>query len=432
MANLSQKPSTHTVDAKSFFSNPYNAPFEGVKDAGTQHDTTQLAARAAAIFADKPYTQENKAVFWLCQILAGTAAAVSFATALFAFQYLLAHTVGAGLAWVGAGIICGVFEGLKFLFWRGVVKQRMRYKRAAVGGIIALVMLHIFSLAASCLGAYLIPQTTAGNPNVNAPNTAAVVIAQSEKVDGQLAEIDKQITAFLPHLTNANGKKSGSTAQQIAALRQQKDALLQQKKELSETIAAAQIADKALSEKALSENANSQQTMQILCVCIACAFELVYILCTVFVFYYLFRAFIDYSTHAAPSTAVAHAQPVAQPLQSTAGQPAAPVAQPAPSDTHHPRKIGFFGTDNSCATVAHPLRNPKKPQITAQTPYAITESNGVPVASVLGKLYTVDRVRSNYTANKSKSKSGGIYAEKATFWGRVLTELQRLGQEKNA
>jgi hypothetical protein len=427
MAKLSQNTQTPKNGVFSFFSNPFDAAHTAVKSAGADFDNSRLAAAAADIFADKPYDKEYSSVYVLTRILSAAAGAVSFFTALFALQFLLSYIVGNVVSWGGAVLFCGVLEFLKFLLWKRVVKTRLRYKKTAIGGLTVLFFLHLLSLATSLLGAFLIPSNGAAAVASEGANTAARYHSQIAQVDGQMGEIDKQITAFLPHVTAPNGKKSSSTAAQIAALRTQKDALLAQKKELAAGAETAAAADAHAAAAVAVDTASKLYTTQILCVILALVFELVYIACALFGFYYLFRAFIDYVADG-QSAPIADGEKIAVAQLATAGKDSAQrVFQDGQSPNSEPRKIGFFSEQNSCATVAQPPKQPKQPEnspITPQTPFIITESNGVPVASVLGKLYTVDRVRSNYTANKSKAPKGKIYADKAAFWERVLLQLQ--------
>lgn len=332
------------MNIKNFFENPFNRTFENVSAQGKEYEILQVGTAAEKLYCNKPYAKEYKGIYIATAVLSAFASLVSFATALFAFQSVLFYTVGTALSWGAAFVICAVFEILKTMFWRVTAKQKLRYKQTALGGIFALVLLHTVSLFSSGYGAYLIPanfKSEVIQVDSLGAKLANADLQNAENLDKQTAEIDKQISALQPYILTPSGKKSTVTAGQISTLQKQKTDLLEQKKAANDKLTALQITAQASAEKAEITRAAGADKAQIVCIVLAVSFELIYILCTLFACYYLYRVFVDKEAAAAdndsdnqPQTAKP-TKPI-QPQQG-GGQPAPP---PAKSE-NLPRKIGF-------------------------------------------------------------------------------------------
>jgi len=451
----------------SFFSNPFNKTFEGVKTAGENASLSRKEKRASEIYADKPFSREYENIASLAGILSIIAGLVSFATALFALQSILFFTVGNILSWGLAGALCLLFELLKTMVWKVTAKQKLRYKKAVGGLIITLVCLHLFSLFSSGYGAYIIPSSFAPpavqiDSSTTGAQIAKVDISELANIDKQLENTDKQISDLTPFILTPSGKKSSTTAKQISTLQAQKTALLAQKEAAKEVLKGTREKAEKADEIAASQHTKNTELIQLICICFAVFFELVYIAATLFLFYYDFRVFVDTGAAGAPVQTDAHlnnntdAHPQkldAHPLKLDA-HPLNTDAQPAPAASQpqilEPRKIGFF---NTVQTDAHP----QKAAAPAAKPAAkiageiageihkyefktaapagakipknyeiIIQNDSVILARVLAKLYTKDRVNSNLTAAKNKQVKGEPAATiRAAFWSEIKGKISQ-------
>lgn len=446
------------------FTNPYDAKNEKFTQLATDYQSEKLAQKAAKIYADLPYEKEYKSAYILSSCIAFGAGAISFFTAFFAAKFVLSFILGAGVATVCAAVLCLGFELLKAFIWQVTVKGKKRYQKTNAALIVVLVFLHVISLGASVFGAYILPNdammTGGENAHTSTLNTFDGA-KQLQNLDGQISQVDAQIAAYTPHLTKANGKKSSSTAAEIAALRTQKDALIKQREKAANT--ALQDSEKAKSDKETAqEKANAERGfIQLLCCILAAFFEVIYIFAVLFIFHYLFRVYLDSN-----AKTLLNAHPVANDAQSVAND-AHPVANDAhriaiaqnapqlPTQTppQTPRKIGFFYGENGCTTGAQTVRSEESTQIgndtasnddglndddtasndddtNGENTYILTFSNGVPVAKIGDKLYTIDRARSNCSAAKSKAnkvkKTPNKHGERAKFWADIVNDLSRL------
>jgi hypothetical protein len=328
----------------SFFENPFNNTFNSVSAEGKEYEITQVGTAAEKMYCDKPYAKEYKSIYITTAVLSIFASLVSFATALFAFQSILYFTVGTVLSWGAAFAICALFEVLKMLFWAVTAKQKLRYKQTALGGIFALVLLHTVSLVSSGYGAYLIPSNFKGEQikiDSLGAKLANADFKNAENIDNQTGEIDKQISALQPFILTPSGKKSSVTATQITTLQKQKTDLLQAKKEANDKLNALQITAKEDAAKSENARAAGANNAQLVCVILAVSFELIYILCTLFACYYLYRVYIDKkAAQPLAQTEISDNQPQTTPTKII--QPQTSGGQPAPSAESTPRKIGFF------------------------------------------------------------------------------------------
>lgn len=427
-----------------FFQNPLNKDFEAVKNAGDTEQATRAEKEAAEIFGDKTFQNEYKGVASASRIVALFAAIISFSTALFAVQSILYFTVGTVLSWGAAVVLCGLFEVLKTLLWRITVKQKLRYKNAAAGLIITLFFLHCISLLSSSYGAYLIPENFASPAMVVdsiAQKTAAFEVGELASLDGQIQNIDKQISDLTPYILTPSGKKSSVTAGQISTLQKQKGELIAQKADAKKVLEKS----KEAAATVASANQNLQnekiKTIQSISIAFAVFFELLYLVCSIFGFYYKFRIYID------SNLAGAHPAPVgAHPARKKRIKPANTVGAHLNTVGAHPaaapataRKIGFNNTGAHPETIARD--GIAKGEISAHLDcLAEITTNGrtykvvrykakgdlepvfidIVLAEIEEKLYTRERIASNLRAALSKEKNGEkTAADRAAFWADV-------------
>lgn len=422
-----------------FFQNPFNKKFEATNSAAKTERLARAQRRALELYGDKSFQEEYESIAFAASLTSVFAGLISFATALFALQSVLFFTVGYVLSWASAVLICGLFEALKTLIWRKTVKNKLRYKNAAPALIITLVFLHAFSLLSSGYGAYLIPtQLTPAPVQIDSTSTGALIakadLSALENIDKQIENNDKQTADLTPHILTPSGKKSAVTAKQISALQAQKDELLRQKADAKKALNS--IRENAEKDKAAASASASKDIEFIQCICLGFAvfFEVVYIFCALFIFYYDFRIFVDSEAGAHLSTESAD---ISTSTPQNAGAHLSELgAHPAPN-AQTPRKIGFFNATNSAApALENAAPAAPAPLVFEQKYNAPNEALGVPqsyyilvngvlvTAKVKSKIYTKDRAKSNYTAAKSKAANGEKTAPpRAAFWGEIVEKI---------
>ena len=452
-----------------FFQNPFNKDFEDVKKAGEDVAGDRAAQAAAEIYGDKPFQVEYKRVHTIANLIALFSAFISFCTALFAVQSILYFTVGTILSWGAAVALCGLFEVLKSTLWKITVKQRLKYKRAAGGLILTLICLHTISLLSSGYGAYLIPTNFA--PAELAKDSlstqfAAAELGELQSIDKQIQNVDKQINDLTPFILTPSGRKSSVTAGQISTLQKQKGELIAQKAAAKITLEKSKGDHAAAMLSANVAQSKNIENIQYICLGFTLGFELLYLACTVFAFYYKFRVYIDSGAPATPSPSPApkgaHPAPKgAHPARKKRKKPANTVgAHPVQIGAHpvqigaHPaappvtvRKIGFnIGReDNPAPSPAAPKNIEWLAQIQYKDwHYKIVELAGaanknkadlkrVIVAEIGEKMYNKDRVASNMRAAISKAENGEpAAAARADFWIHVRNTLDKYIQKQAA
>lgn len=290
------KVSQTNESTKFSFSNPFDAVFEQVKAAGETVQNDRKAKEAFAVYSDKPFAVEYASIYTLSKGVALAAGLVSFASAIFALQSVLFWVVGLYVSWAGAGVLCYAIEKLKTQVWEKVAKAHLKYKRFLAGGLGVLVGLHLLSLGTSLYGAFLIPAQFQPEPirtDSTTEKAHGLVFEQVATIDKQISNLDAQIQAQTPLLVKPNGAKSSSTAKSLSALNTQKSELQKQKAGILEKVESVQKEYKEVSEKRAQTQNKEVEFLQYLCVGVAALFELIFVLCTLFSYYYLFRVYVE-------------------------------------------------------------------------------------------------------------------------------------------
>jgi hypothetical protein len=292
MTKLGQK----NESSKLSFANPFDAVFEQVKGAGINVVSERLAQKANELYKDKPFGLEYKGVYMVTDLVAKISSLISFASALFALQTVLFWIVGLYVSWIGSLLLCGLIEVLKTQIWGKTAKNFNVYKRVGVLGISSLIGLHVLSLVSSGYGAYLIPsQFAAPAPVLDsfAHQTNQTILSEAGNLDAQILGVDAQISKQSSLLIKPNGEKSSSTAKELSKLNAQKSELQAQKREALARVEQMQKDHKTQSEIKGKETQSEVLTLQYIAVGVAVLFEFLYILCTLFGFYFMFRVYVD-------------------------------------------------------------------------------------------------------------------------------------------
>ena len=289
-------------------------------------DTIDRAANN--LFKDKSYKDEYKAVFVVSTLLKFVCSILSFATMVVALYFSFYGLFGFYASLLLAVAVCGLFEVLKTKIWTISSKHGLKYKNVSKGLILALIAVHIVSLASSGIGAFLIPkliseQTTSAPAE---PKTISIEIAN------QIAAIDKQLQSI-----STSTSTSSTSRKSFANLTSQKAVLIAAQATAQEQ---AQTDKATAQEQETKAKADRQQQIikdQILFVGSSIAFELLFIVCSIFLAYYLFRTVIDLEADANEANPTANE--VVKNGLDTATVP--DNGQQAPQATANVQKIGF-------------------------------------------------------------------------------------------
>lgn len=334
--------------SKFSFKNPFAQDFDEWKTAAQNAANDRTAAQANELFKDKPYIQENRSIYRLSNWLRWAAAAVSFLSAYFAAYYVFSVLFGAAIA-VGAAVgVCLLIELLKTKLWTAGAKSWLKYGVWS-GAVIVLFSLHLLSFGASVFGAYVAADYLPTAP-INHKDSIVNATDAALPYDQQLTAINGQITGLLAEKPNpTTGKISGTTKGIIKDLTAQKDSLQTAKNRLLAQITKHNEVNTQQREKntaqANLERQNAIKFYRYAAAVFAGLFELIFIVCQMYVLRYLFRAYID-SKNDIKTTILTTTQPVTQPVTTTENEPNEPnQRQPIGFKTG---KIGAGGV-GSCA-----------------------------------------------------------------------------------
>jgi hypothetical protein len=269
--------------------NPFERKFKefaqtlGAKNA--QGHAEHVAAQSSDTFRDKPFTEEFTTVYKISQWGASAAQVVTFATTAGLGVFALEHVVP--LWW---GIYIAVPLGILFAFGVEKVKRStlaiaskhlLKYKTFGFVGIGAALVMCV-SIAAALYGAKELP-------GVFYPIPARTVDAASA---GQLAADIDRVQSDIDRVQGnlKSGKNWVAENRTLPALQKQRAALIEKRTEAEKD---ANGRSDAAHLEALATRNEKVDKMQVYSVGAAIVAELVFLLCTGFIFYYLFRHFAE-------------------------------------------------------------------------------------------------------------------------------------------
>lgn len=445
----------------------------------------RLTAKSLELYQDKPFQIEYKAHYIFSQFIGYVSSFVSFATAVFAVAYVLNSTVG---AWLGYGVgvlLCGLFEMVKGAVWRTTIKGYNRYRNVGIMSVLMLVGLHLFSLGSSGFGAYVLPLQF--QYQATGHQTDSVKQKELANLDAQIQSLQAQTNTLNAVLINPQtGKKSSSTAKSLGANNAQIQALQAQKNTIMQALETDKATHAQQQLDAANTHAANMQFQQLSSLVAAVLFEVLYMVCMLFQFYFLYRVYVDITGFeiTRQSNAGSNAQtvltdtqtpfvlPVNQPVANVDNQQPheAPKAQirrlkrPAvaqqpqpqrhqigfkipPADNSpsscatanpHPRKPNSKQLRNSCATVAQQVatveNQPFSTVFTQQETPSIfafqicqpMDTTAPKFALVRKKMYLLERAKSNATANAQRVKQGKQqYKRAANSWAQIVEHLKK-------
>ena len=279
-------------------SNPFNAPFKAFKAASN----TKINTTAKELFKDRKFSEEYKTVYYISRTLQTLASIVSASTFFIAIYLILEARLGPISAGSIGVITCVLIELLKAFLWRICSKGVQKYNEVSTALISVLVAMHIISGLGSIEGARRSGNLTPNAVIISASkvNIDSISLAHAKKIES----IDLMIIKLtsntrskaLKVLSSLNEQKVNLTAQHVETIKQAK----------AHNVEADAIA-KTQSEEAQLARAEQTKTNTYITIIAAAFFEVLFVLCSLFCTYFLFRAYVDLhaETSAKPSRTAA-------------------------------------------------------------------------------------------------------------------------------
>ena len=270
--------------------NPFNSKFTEYSAELSEKNAAQLAEKtqtqSADIFKDKPFTIEYKGIYTVSKVGQSVAQVVTFITTAALGVFALTHIVP--LWW---GIYLAVPLGLLFAFGVEKVKRStlqiaakhyLKYSEVGAVGVVALLVMCV-SIGAALYGAKELPGVVYQQP-------------QRGKDLQSVQELQKQVDIVQLDIDRLQGKLSGKNDNWVAEnktlpkLQKQRAELISQKTQAEQE--AGKQSETEYNE-ALTARAQKVDKMQVYAVGAAIVAELIFLLCTGFILYYLFRHYAE-------------------------------------------------------------------------------------------------------------------------------------------
>jgi ribosomal protein S27AE len=262
-----------------------------------QDHAAVTASHSGEVFRDKPFSEEYRTLYNVAKVGQVVAQVVTFCTTAALGVFALTHIIP--LWW---GIYLAVPLGIVFAFGVEKVKRttlaiaakhQLKYKTFGFVGVVALLTLCV-SIAAALYGAKELPGVVYPAPErTTDPAAATALTADIERVQADIKRLE-------------NGRKTAEnwTAENRTLPRLQKEraALVERRDAASQ---AAEGRADAQHIEAQQERADKVAKMQAYSVGAAIVAELVFLLCTAFALYYLFRHFAEQQATPEPTTPTA-------------------------------------------------------------------------------------------------------------------------------
>lgn len=277
-------------------SNPFEGKFKAFTANLSAKNNAQhakdVAAKSTEVFQDKPFSVEFKTVYRVALVGQSLTQVVTYTTTAALGVFALVHIIP--LWW---GIYIAVPIALLFAFGVEKVKRStlaiaskhlLKYKTFGFVGIVAGLVMCV-SIAAALYGAKELP-------GVVFPKVERVTDGKSvEAITSDLKRVQEDIDRTTGKLSKgANWVAENRTLPKLQA---QRAALVEKRTEAAKE--AEQRADTGKQEAEAERVANVEK-MQVYSVGAAIVAEVVFLLCTLFVFYFLFRHYAEVNEGSAP------------------------------------------------------------------------------------------------------------------------------------
>jgi len=388
--------------------NPFERKFrefaQNLTAKNAEGNAEHIAAKSGEVFADKPFTQEFSTVYKIAQWGQSVAQVVTYCTTAALGVYVFQHIVP---TWWG--IYIAVPLGLLFAFGAEKAKRStlaisskhiLKYKTFGLVGFMAALAMCI-SIAAALLGSKELPGLVYPLP-ARAIDPAAVVAltADIDRVQSDIARIQ----------SNLRNEKNWVAENRTLPKLQKERAALVEKRDAATT--AAQGRGDAEHAEALADRAAKVEKMQVYSVGAAIVAELIFLLCTGFIFYYLFRHFAETNHEASDTGDTTETDNLA--------------AQPAPVATQHANGHNV-GKANGL-----PIQNATRPPIgfAYANRNAPARTQTVETQTALGNQRLCEHCQTAYTYGHARQRYCTEVCRVAAWEGRTGKTLKR--QRANA
>jgi len=269
-------------------------------DAFHQHNKeikNLISRQAHKMYKDKDFADEYKAVFILCSLLrfvSNIASLITFSIAIYIGLSFIIPPYAAAL--IGIPVAIGL-ELTKNFLWSINAKTYLKYKRAAVGGLVALCSLHLLSGGGSAFGAWQSTYILSSVTENKKPNLIGTLDAKEayqkelNRINQSIVTITKEIKQTKSNYTKVQLNKTLSKSEdnKTALIKNHKKELLdiaRQNEEIKKTFASEQ-------EKEAAQREQKRKSIQWALLVLSIFFELCCIVCSLFISYCLFRRHID-------------------------------------------------------------------------------------------------------------------------------------------
>lgn len=269
--------------------NPFERKFrefaQNLSKKNAEGNADVIASKSGEVFADKPFSIEFSGVYKVSQVGQSVAQVVTFLTTAALGVFALTHIVP--LSW---GIYIAVPLGLLFAFGVENVKRStlaiaakhfLKYKQFGFVGVAALLVMCV-SIAAALYGAKELPGVVYAKP-ARAVDGAAVA-ALTADIDRVQKDIDRTAADL------AKGKNWIAENRTLPRLQKERAALVEKRDQATKDAAGRGDADHL---EALADRQEKADKMQVYAVGAAIVAELIFLLCTGFILYYLFRHYAE-------------------------------------------------------------------------------------------------------------------------------------------
>lgn len=288
-------------------SNPFDGKFTAfsavLSAKNAESHAANVAAKSGEVFEDKPFSVEYRTVYQVAQVGQSFSQLITFTTTaalgVFATMHVVPLWWGVWLA-VPLGLLFAFgVERVKRLTLAIASKHLLKYKSFGGVGVVACLVMCV-SIVAALLGANELP-------GVVYPKSARVEnVASVEALTSDLNRVQSDIDRTTGKL--AQGSNWVAENKTLPRLQRERAALIEKRTQAAKEAAERADAGKVEAEADRLENI---EKMQVYSVSTAIVAEVVFLLCTVFVFYYLFRHYAE-----ANEASEATAQPVPQAAKS--------------------------------------------------------------------------------------------------------------------
>lgn len=269
--------------------NPFERKFKafaqtlGAKNA--QGHADHVAATSSDTFRDKPFTEEFQGVYKISLWGQSLAQVVTYATTaglgVFALQHIIPVSWGIYVAVPLALFFAYGVERMKRSTLAIASKHLLKYKTFGFVGIVAALVMCV-SIAAALYGAKELPGVFYPKPD------RTVDAASVELLTADIAKVQADIDRTTKALNSS--KNWVAENRTLPRLQKERSALIDKRDAAQKDVGARSDSDHV---EALAEREDKVQKMQVYSVSAAIIAELIFLFCTGFILYYLFRAFAE-------------------------------------------------------------------------------------------------------------------------------------------